>query len=497
MMSLDANTGAVCRPAARCLMTASQLRTAGRGVPQSFVVELSQSGEGHAGEPLEIVEPLRVLPGRRIVARALWRGQTVLAKLFLGPASEENQRAATLEAEGLRAMQSASVPAPAVILSAGFAAGGQVLMLEFLESSHTLAQVWSDSPARRTPMLAQLENLFLLLGRLHAAGFGHDDLHLGNVLLAEGQAYLIDGDAVRAFPFDASARAAAQLANLALCCVQLPLWTLPAWPALLAAYAAGGAALPANGALEIAVRAARARRLRHFMSKTGRDCTQFSIERRLTCVTACVRAWRELLAPALRAPDDWVARGAMLKDGGTCTVVRVAAGDIDCVVKRYNLKGVRHALSRAWRPSRAWHSWRAGHLLQHLGIATPEPLAVLEERLGPLRRRAFLVTRHCPGRPLLEHLEAEREPSPAEATALLEFFQAMHGMRIEHGDFKATNLLWHDEQIWVIDLDAMHRHASKRTYVRAWRRDRRRFLANWPEGSPLRRWLEVNLPGVD
>ena len=187
----------------------------------------------------------------------------------------------------------------------------------------------------------------------------------------------------------------------------------------------------------------------------------------------------------------------MLKDGRTSTVARVSAGDLDCVVKRYNLKNLRHALSRCWRPSRAWHSWRAGHLLRHLGVATPEPLAVLEERLGFLRRRAFLVTRHSAGQPLLECLDASRAPSAEEAEALLEFFRALHLMRIEHGDLKATNLLWHEGRIWVIDLDALRQHDSRKTYARAWRRDRSRFLANWPEGSALRAWLGTRLPAAD
>lgn len=97
------------------------------------------------------------------------------------------------------------------------------------------------------------------------------------------------------------------------------------------------------------------------------------------------------------------------------TVVRVSVSDLDCIVKRYNLKNLRHALSRCWRPSRAWHSWRAGHLLRHLGIATPEPLAVLEERFGFLRRRAFLVTLSKARR---SRLHLTLTPVPATGVAL-------------------------------------------------------------------------------
>ena len=490
MMRLDANDHAVCRPTAMPVLTASALREAGREVSPCFALELDD------GERVEVEQVLRVLPGRRVVGRARWRGQAVLAKLFIGAGDADNRRAADAEATGLCALQAAGVATPAVLGAGGFASSGHALLLEFLDATCSLSEIWSDAPEAHAAMRAHVSSVFAALGRLHRAGYGHADLHLGNVLLGHGQTYLIDGDAVQPFPADGLERAAAQLANLALWCVQLPVWTVPFWDEGLAAYAAAGASRPEAPRLDAAVRSARAKRLRHFLGKTGRECTQFALERRFDRVVVYVRRVRDGLAEVLRMPDVWLASGAMLKDGGTCTVVRVQAGELDCVVKRYNLKNLRHAVSRLWRPSRAWHSWRAGHLLRHLGIATPEPLAVVEERFGPLRRRAFLVTQHCPGRALLEHLEASREPAADEAAALLEFFRALHGMRIEHGDFKATNLLWHAGRVWVIDLDALQMPASTKTYARAWRRDRRRFLVNWPEGSPLRHWLEANLPAA-
>lgn len=490
-MSLEANIDGPFRPAETPVLTASALSAAGRTVPANFAIDLEFDG---STDRLEMQEVLRVLPGRRVVGRARWRGQTVLAKLFV---VQDSGRAAASEADGLRALQAAAIPAPAVVFSAGFAGGGQALLLEYLESACSLAASWSDAMAQREAMLANLRFVFALLGRLHASGYGHADLHLGNILLAQGRCYLIDGDAVRSFPAEERERVTAQTANLALWCAQLPLWTIPAWPEALSAYAEAGAAPPENARLDAAVDAARRRRLRHFLAKTGRDCTQFALERHFSCITVCVRAIRDVLSEALQHRDAWVRDGTMLKDGGTCTVARVSAGDLDCVVKRYNLKSPRHALSRFWRPSRAWHSWRAGHLLRHLGIATPEPLAVLEERFGLLRRRAFLVTRHCAGRSLLDHLDASRAPSAEEADALMELFRALHLMRIEHGDLKATNLLWHEGRIWVIDLDAVRQHDSQKSYARAWRRDRSRFLANWPEGSMLRGWLDACLPAAD
>ena len=50
-----------------------------------------------------------------------------------------------------------------------------------------------------------------------------------------------------------------------------------------------------------------------------------------------------------------------------------------------------------------------------------------------------------------------------------------------------------DGLIFVIDLDGMRWHASSVGWQRAWRRDRARFLANWPETSVLYRWLDEHL----
>jgi serine/threonine-protein kinase RIO1 len=70
----------------------------------------------------------------------------------------------------------------------------------------------------------------------------------------------------------------------------------------------------------------------------------------------------------------------------------------------------------------------------------------------------------------------------------------LHQARITHGDFKATNLLWHAEHVWLIDLDSMQFHKAEADYHRAWMKDRARFVRNWPQGSALTAWLETHLP---
>jgi len=170
------------------------------------------------------------------------------------------------------------------------------------------------------------------------------------------------------------------------------------------------------------------------------------------------------------------------------------------VVKRYNIKNVRHWLRRCWRPSRALHSWREAHRLDMLDIATPRPLAVVEARRFGLRGRAYLVTEHCDGPDLLAFFapyvdnNPDTPPPEAAVAALVELLASLQRARISHGDMKGNNLIWRDGRWWLIDLDAMRQHRCARTGVRAYHRDRARLLRNFPAGSALYRVLDARLP---
>lgn len=455
-----------------------------------------------SGRSLTMCRLLRVLPGKRLVGEAVVDGRRVLAKLFVGAHSRQHWRQ---ECAGLVALSLIGVPTPEVLAAAPLPAGGYVLLTAFLAPAESLAEGWArvaDRPAGDEAARALLAPALALIGRLHAAGVVQEDLHFGNFLRYAGTLFLVDGDAVRVVARGQPLPSARADANLAIFLAQLP----PSWDRhldkLLPAYAAGGdehgepssrlsARLP-----ELLARIAgvRAWRLQDFLAKSVRECTLFAVEHNFDRFSAVVRRHAERLAPILASPDSVLARGTILKDGGTATVARVQLGTDDLLIKRYNLKGFAHACGRLWRPSRAWHAWRAAHCLQFLGFHTPAPLALIEERYGPLRRRAWLVSEFCPGPNLQTHLSPALEPPAAEASALLALFAGLHAQRISHGDLKAMNLLWDGGRIALIDLDAVARHRTLATYRRAWRRDRARLLRNWPADSPLHRWLDAHLP---
>jgi len=465
--------------------TAAALAAARRAPPCPCVVTLD------GGERLDIVRWLRVLPGKRVVGEGVWNGQRVLAKLFVSAASARHWQR---ERDGLAALVDAGIPTPSVLAAGKLVGGGHYLLTAFLSNARTLAELAAAGSEAAPALLARAATR---IGQLHAHGLVHDDLHTGNFLVDGDEPLVIDGDAVR--------RCAAPLpdgeadANFARFIAEAP--ADAPLDALLAAYRVGNPRhAPTYEALAPSIDSHLRWRLQDYLKKTVRPCTLFDVQRSTRRFTAVARGDAEWLAEALAAPDRLMAGGTLLKSGNTATVARVETGGRELAIKRYNIKSAAHALSRVWRPSRAWHSWREGHRLRFLGIDTPAPRALIEERLGPMRGRAWLVTDFLRadnlGACLAAHVEAA--PPVAVGEALLRFVAKLRRWRIGHGDFKATNLLWDDDrgEIAVIDLDAMIQHKSAAAYERAWRRDRARLLANWPEGSGLYRWLDDHLPSA-
>lgn len=469
------------------LLNAGALRSAGRNLPAPFAVLLAD------GRSLQLRRILRLLPGKRIAGEAELDGRPVFAKLFVADGGERHWQA---ERKGVAAMLTAGLPSPEILLAERLQEGGHVVVTRFVADAESLADVWSQrmAPSAGTDELRVfLQPVLSLLAQMHRAGLAQQDLHLGNFLRAGEVLQVIDGDSVTVADAPLGAEAAA--GNLGMLLAQLPASRDGAAPQLLTDYlSAGGVAGIDAAMLQAAIDSVRNWRLQDYLRKSLRDCTLFAVEHSARRFLSVVRREAEGVAPVLADPDRAIDAGVRLKSGNTCTVARATLPAGDIVIKRYNLKSVGHALSRLWRPSRAWHSWREGHRLTLYGIATPQPLALIEERLGPLRRRAWLLAEHCPGISLAEHLHQDSVPPEAEAAALCELFALLCRLRITHGDMKASNLLWHAGRIWLIDLDACTQHRSETAWKQAWKRDRARLLRNWPAASRLHRWLDGKLP---
>lgn len=458
-----------------------------------------------AGDKLRVERWLRVLPGQRYVGLAQWRGRAVLAKLLVGGKAERHFRR---ELDGARLLAEQGLLTPG-LLAEGFAQGqGGWLLFDYLDGAESLWDAWRA--VAREPLLSDTQQVVLgealhAIGQLHAKGLWQADLHLDNLLRHAGRLFVIDGGGVQVETAGQPLSCQRVLENLGVFFAQLPAELEPFTEELLIHYllANGEHALPLEALLK-EVEKMRRWRLRDYLNKVGRDCSLFAASVGAFGLRVVRRECTADLQPLLDSPDAALADGQALKRGGSATVARIELGGRALVVKRYNLKGLGHWLRRFWRPSRAWHSWREGHRLELLGIATPRPMAVLERRWCWLRGRAYLITEYCGGQDIIARFQAHLQGSPPETEllALDRLFAALLRERISHGDFKGHNLLWIDGRddapgYWsLIDLDAMQQHRSARGFARAYARDRARFLRNWPADSALHRLLDQRLPQV-
>ncbi|MGK0418980.1 MAG: tRNA A-37 threonylcarbamoyl transferase component Bud32 [Halopseudomonas sp.] len=471
------------------LINIQSLKTSGREPP--VPVEIASS----AGQ-LYVERWLRIVPGRRLVGSGMLDGQKVLVKVFVSSRARKHWQR---ELDGLISLQQVQIASPGIIASGALDHGGYFICTAFLDDAATLQQRW-DSLAEVHPgeptAIALLGQALKSIGQLHSQGLAQTDLHMGNFLLQDERLYVIDGDAIDTVSPGQPLTSEQAEDNLAIFFAQLDAQWDELFELLLINYLKVNPLAINPDRLASQVRKVRTERLSDWLSKALRDCTQFMVRRNWWRFSVVVRQQADDLHDLIEQTDAAFKAIPTLKDGGSCSVTRVSTNQHELVIKRYNIKGMSHWLTRFWRPSRAWHSWLAAQRLRFLNIATPAPLAMIESRFGPLRRRAWFICEYCPGQNLLELFgnDGHAEPSEEQGEALLTLLRQLAGARISHGDFKATNLLWHAGQVWLIDLDGMQAHGSHAAWHKAWCVDRARLLRNWPASSPLTRWLDVNLP---
>ncbi|MFP6815632.1 MAG: lipopolysaccharide kinase InaA family protein [Pseudomonadales bacterium] len=468
-------------------MSAAEVIAAGRSLTAPFRLDVVTAAAGESAldpsileasileaSTLDCVEILRLLPGRRVVARARLAGMECLVKLFVGSGA---RRYFTRERRGLERLRDCSVPTPELLgcfnLSSG---GGFGLVLEWLVDAQPVAEHDHDGFVQIVAGLA----------RLHRASITQSDPHLHNYLkTADGRVFAVDGDGVNWWPALSRRRA---LANLGLLLAQQP----PAEDGRLLTACAEYDRIRWQSTLSDAflaevgrhLRRQRRGRTRRYLAKTLRECSEFHCERTRQRFLVCIRAvWNEAMAEFAADPEaaftDARNPAEVLKAGNSATVIRASIGDATYVIKRYNLKSRVHGMRRALRPMPRYRaSWRNGHRLRFLGLRGARPVALLEYRSGFAQTIAYLVMEDLGSDASdLATWVAERGASSELTDKVATLFRGIADAELVHGDTKASNFLIRDAEIYLIDLDAMVEGR------RGLARDVSRFLTNW-ESDP-------------
>lgn len=463
-------------------VTLEWLRQQGRSVTFPFSLSL----DNDQGE-LVFHKLLRVLPGKRLVGYGEYNGQPVLAKLFIAP--QKAKWHAERELKGTRWLAGADVDTQQLVKSSTFNQQGYVVLFRWQDKAQSLAERWqqaSSDEQRFQTFLSSLE----LLARMHKAGLKQDDIHLNNFLICQDKMLAIDGDGVDGSQQGKLLPRKSILDNLAIYLAQLP----PKYDHFVSKVVADyNARQPImrpilDQELQAATIYWRQWRAANYLRKVTRDCSEFIVKKNWSRVEIYRRDWdSEQWRHFLSGLDDYLEVSSQrLKSGNTATVGLTKFAGQQLVVKRYNIKNFQHRISRCWRQSRAWVSWLHAHRLTLLGVKTPQPIALIEERCGPLRGRAFLVSAYVAGPDCLSHFLKATDVEEVEQwlPELSQLFETMEKYQISHGDLKANNLLLAESGLHIIDLDAMQQHSRRSTFKAAFQRDLQRFNKNWLNAAP-------------
>lgn len=459
-----------------------------RDISLPFSLPLESGGE------LECTDVLRCLPGRRLVCKAALQGKPVLMKLFLDAQMEQE---AVGDAAGVEALMAAQISTPMLLARDRVADKGYPLLLfEYLPDTSSFREAWEAADADVQQVL--ITELLQMVASQHLAGLRQQDFHLRNFLLDQaGKLYAIDGGDY--LISDVPVNKVPALKNLGVLFGHLPRRVLVQHPELLQHYLTARQWQATPALMEQVLTGAnsfRRRRAKVISRKAFRNCSEFAarhqdglhIYQRRDLDSEALDNWIEASGLDLLPDSD-----VMLKPGNSQTVWQTRIGDMEVVVKRYNLKNWWHALRRAFSRSRASRSWENAHALRAYHIKTPEPLAMIEQRLGPVRQRAWFITRVADGVGANRFFRGrEAVELASDAHRLTNLVSAFAENELLHGDMKATNFILSAENAEVIDLDSMRQDAAAAEIAE----DRQRFLANWQEEPELQRTFTKNLSDI-
>lgn len=460
------------------VFSSTELIAMGRHIPTPFDISV-ETEQGPA--ELKIDSLLRIVPGKRLVALSDWQGRNVIVKIFIS--SNRWKRGLLKDITGINRLKQARIPSPKILLQTTTAdrkAG--VLIIEYLHEGASLATLFEE--AKTEEGKAEIVEMGVkAVADCHQAGLWQNDIHLDNFMLCSGDVYVLDGADIKSkgTALDINTR----LKNFAMFLAQFPNSQDKKWPDLLEQYSRQAPGIEPNHAQDFGkeIVKARHRRLNAFERKLSRSTTANRCEQGSSFFAVYDRSLHSAeLVRFIEDPDTFIDGEKLLKNGNSSTVALVRINERNYVLKRYNIKSFWHGISRAFRPSRAYHSWRNASVLEMLGVATAHPFLCLEERVfWFIRRRAYFLCEYIEGQDLGTAWEKQQlEMAENEVVALFRnLFKTMADYRISHGDMKSTNFMLKDNKVFVLDLDAMARNASKAKFRAKFGKDLLRFQKNW------------------
>ncbi|MBA3695884.1 MAG: hypothetical protein H0W85_03770 [Methylotenera sp.] len=446
------------------------------------------------GSQLIGLQAVRKVPGKRVVCRATWNGHDVYAKIFIG---NDAEKYALRDKQGIQQLTNMKIPTPELLFY-GKARDhlSYILILEAIAESENIESIWHNLPLASSQRLQIATDLVFEVARHHNAGLYQTDLYFKNFLQEGRLIYTLDGDGIRSLPRFNDGQTC--LRNLAALLSKLDVLEIEKWLVqLLKGYgkARRWTTLPRLDLVKHLINLQRHKTARNYADKkVFRTCTDVQVNANANQYFAVTRLYSDAtelsdvsqLDESLQVPD--------FKKGNTCTVglLKTTLATYDAqkiVIKRYNVKSLWHGVMRSFRKTRAAISWANAYRLKLLGIATIQPVSLLEERFffGKLSRRSYFLSEFIDAPNVDEYFANEHDKAKrAELVKhIAELFYRLYLLKISHGDMKASNLKIVDNQPVLLDLDSMKHHRLGLLAKYRHARDLQRFMHNWQSDESL------------
>lgn len=452
---------------------------------------------------------VRKVPGNRLVVHGVWSDQEVFVKLFLGARAKQHS---TRDQHGVKLLIDAQLTTPPILFSgqvksidvADTHLGIQeqidlsvcpVLVFKAITHANNAEDTWLTLPPQQKWPL--LQALVETVAAMHNANLVHHDLYLKNFLshstleqpkeqAITWKIFILDGDGVKHHTVKELETLAFE--NLAVLISKLDVLEAEQYIApILECYASKRSIseYSLNEVREMSL-AHRRKVVSHYSDKkVFRTCTDVFVEQNLYRFIALASEYRSMMVPQLmQFPDDWIHNTLIkhLKKGNTSTVTLNRLGHEDCVVKRYNIKNLSHAMSRALRPSRAFISWSNAHRMRMYGFLTPKPIALIENRFVGIRRHAYFLSEYIEShdvRTYFQDTTITRQDKQRAVEQIVTLFNKLVLLQIVHGDLKYSNIKIVNHQPMLIDLDSLQEIRLKYRFLMQHKKELHRFFQNW------------------
>ena len=434
---------------------------------------------------MHCVELVRAIPGRRLVFRSEWQGRSVFTKIFIdaGTAIRDGKH----EQHGVELLMRSKVATPE-LLFAGILAdhAAFVLIFSHIQPALTFQQAWRDVTNDVAGQQKLIERIYHVFAALHNAGLMHCDPHQRNFLVTDEVIYTLDCADIESL--GRTPKSDEAFKNLATFFAIMHADVDDLIGASYITYARARD-LPFKD-VDIAILLTyidkhRRRSRDHYLKKIFRECSEFICRRQHGQFAVYRRDHdNEELRRLIKSPDNYIAAetSKYLKQGRSSTVAITQFGKKQIVIKRYNTKNFWKAIGRMGRRTRASKSWMNAHRLIINNIKTALPIALIENKKGPFVSSAYFISEYVAGPNIMEFFRDEsvgQERKRSLAQSIRQLFSTMRNLRISHGDMKASNIIIHDDQPYVMDLDSMQQYSSVASFEKRFAKDIERFMRNW------------------